>query len=59
MSDGRMISAARGADKAKDWDAAIERRTEFEKRKKYERQNNWKTKMLQGQFIRQTENLAG
>ena len=32
MSDKRLISDARGADEAKDWDAAIERKTVSKKR---------------------------
>ena len=54
MSDERLISAARGADEVTDWEAAIESKNDFKKRKKQERQNNWKAKMLHGQFIRQT-----
>ena len=40
MSDERMVSAARGADKATNWEAAVESKHEFKKRKKYERQSN-------------------
>ena len=58
MSDERFISAARGTDEVTDWEAAIESKNDFKKRKKHERQNNWKAKTLHGQFIRQTENLA-
>ena len=58
MSEERLISAAKGADEATDWEATIESKCEFKNRKKRERQNNWKGKMLHGQFIRQTENLA-
>ena len=55
MSDERLISTARGADEVKDWGAAIESKNDFKKRRKLERQNNWKAKMLHGQFVRQTE----
>ena len=58
MSGEKLISAARGADEVTDWEAAIESKNDFKKRKKQERQNNWKAKMLHGQFIKQTENLA-
>ena len=58
MSEERLISAAKGADEATDWEATIESKCGFKNRKKRERQNNWKGKMLHGQFIRQTENLA-
>ena len=34
MSDERLISAARGADEVTDWEAAIESKNDFKKRKK-------------------------
>ena len=37
MSDERLISAARGADEVTDWEAAIESKNDFKKRKKHER----------------------
>ena len=58
MSDERLVSAAKGADEATNWEAAVESKHEFKKRKKHERQSNWKAKILHGQFIRQTEHLA-
>ena len=58
MSDERLVSAARGADEASNWEAAAESKHEFKKRKKHERKSNWKAKILHGQFIRQTEHLA-
>ena len=58
MSDERLVSAARGADEATNWEAAVESKHEFKKRTKHERQSNWKAKILHGQFIRQTEHLA-
>lgn len=58
MSDERLVIAARGADEATSWEAAVESRHEFKKQKKRERQSNWKAKILHGQFIRQMVHLA-
>ena len=48
MSDEMLVSAARGADEATNWEAAIESKHEFKKRKKYERKATGKQRYYMG-----------
>ena len=48
MSHEWLVSAARGADEATNLEAAVEIKYEFKKRKKHERQSNWKQRCYTG-----------
>ena len=52
-SNERILSAARNIEEV------TETAKGFKKRKKNERKNNWKEKELHGQYLRQTEEVAG
>ena len=52
-SNQRILSAARNIEEV------TETAKGFKKRKKNERKNNWKEKELHGQYLRQTEEVAG
>lgn len=48
MNDERMISAARSADEATDWETAMEIKNDVKKRKKHERETTGKQRCYMG-----------